>query len=91
MDNAKSERIRWYDKKTQPEWHLPITELSRLIGAKWFLPIERLAAMAGVSMDTIKKALRGKRIHICDERKIRKFLMNYKGEVVCLKNLPKMD
>ena len=71
--------------------NVKFTELSRLIGAKWFLPIKRLAAMAGVPIDTTKKALRGYKIHICYERKLRKFLENYKGEMVCTKNLPKMD
>lgn len=68
----------------------PITEIARLIGAKWFLPPERLSEKSGVALSVIRSAIRGEKIHICYERKLRKFLENYKGEMVCTKNLPKM-
>ncbi len=52
----------------------PRTSLAKTIGAKWFLPIEKLAETAGVSVDTIRKALRGTRISADSEQRIRKAL-----------------
>ena len=52
----------------------PITELSRLIGAKWFKPLEKLAEGAGVHLLTVKKAIRGEQILPRYEEKLRDFL-----------------
>lgn len=69
----------------------PITELARLIGEKWYLTIEQLAERSGVGVGSIKLALRGENIHPYQAKKLKKFLMNYKGEMVCEKNLPVME
>lgn len=52
----------------------PITALSKLIGAKWFLPIEKLSEQAGVPINTLLKAVRGGTIPPCKEEKLRAFL-----------------
>lgn len=52
----------------------PITDLSRLIGEKWFLPLEKLAEESGVSLKIIIKAVHGESIWIVNEKKIRKVL-----------------
>lgn len=60
----------------------PITDISRLIGEKWFLGIEKLAERSGVYVNTIKKVLQGEPIGKHSERTLRKFLENYKGELI---------
>ena len=52
----------------------PITELSRLIGAKWFLPLEELQKKTGVPMRWITQAVRGGKIPAEYEKKIREVL-----------------
>ena len=52
----------------------PRTSLAKTIGAKWFLSIEKLAETSGVSVETIKKALRGTSISADSEQRIRKAL-----------------
>lgn len=52
----------------------PVTELSQLIGQKWFLPLEQLAEQSGVAKRWITLAVRGEKIGQHVERKIRDFL-----------------
>jgi hypothetical protein len=69
------------ERRTKIMLNTPITELSRLIGAKWYLPLRVLAERSRVSLEVIRRALRGERIGSYNERKLREFLENYKGEV----------
>ena len=62
------------ERSTKIMMNKPITELSRLIGAKWFLPLERLAKEAGIGIETCQKALYGKEILPRYEKKLRAFL-----------------
>lgn len=59
---------------------MPITDISKLIGAKWFLPLEKLSERTGISVSILEGAVEGQKIHISNERKLRKYLENYKGE-----------
>jgi hypothetical protein len=52
----------------------PVTPLSRLIGQKWYLPLDKLAEQTGVKITTIQHAVNGKPIQPWNERKIREFL-----------------
>ena len=52
----------------------PKTDLSRLMGAKWFLSLEKLAERADVPIGVVLRAVRGERLHPSNERKIRKVL-----------------
>lgn len=52
----------------------PKTDLSRLMGAKWFLSLEKLADRSGVPLGVVLRAVRGERLHPSNERKIRKVL-----------------
>lgn len=52
----------------------PKTDLSRLIGEKWYLSIERLAEKSGVPAKTIHRALHGQKIRQAYENKLRAFL-----------------
>ena len=64
-----------YDERTYKiMMSKPITDLSRLIGSKWFLPLERLAEKSGVSMTVITRAVHGEEIAPWNEKKIRKVL-----------------
>lgn len=64
------------DHITQDMMDKPITELSRLIGAKWFRPLEELAKEAGVGMRWITQAVRGGSIPSNIEKKLREALDN---------------
>ena len=59
---------------------LPKTDISKLIGQKWFLTLEKLSERTGVSVSILEGAVEGQKIHISNERKIRRYLENYKGE-----------
>lgn len=64
-----------YDlRTTEIMLNTPITDLSRLIGQKWFLPLEKLAEASGVSMYTLSRAVRGEKIVAWCEERIRKVL-----------------
>ena len=52
----------------------PITELSRLIGAKWFRPLDELAKKADIAMKWVTQAVRGGKIPPEFERKLREVL-----------------
>ena len=58
----------------------PLKKLSRLIGSKWFLSLDQLAARSGVAKDTIRKAMADEPVLPRYEKKLRDFLENYKGE-----------
>lgn len=61
-----------YDEyQTKGMLEAPITELSKLIGQKWFLPLENLSLKTGVSLSTIIQAVRGYQIGVISEQKIR--------------------
>lgn len=72
----------YLERNTRIMLQTPITELSRFIGAKWYLPLEKLSERSGVSYEVIKRALHGETIGVVSERKLREFLENYKGEVI---------
>ena len=59
----------------------PITKLSRLIGRKWFLPLEKLSAQSRVPLQTIVRAVNGEE-NILDryEQRLTAFLEAYKGD-----------
>jgi hypothetical protein len=64
-----------YDERsTKIMMSKPITELSRYIGQKWFLPLEKLSERSGVAMTVIIKAVHGEKIRSDNERKIREVL-----------------
>ena len=58
-----------------------IIPLPQMIGQKWFLPLDKLAARSGVTRQTISKVLHGEKIYPAYERKLRAFLENYNGEI----------
>ena len=62
------------DHNTMCMMETPITDLSRLIGAKWFRPLEELAKEAGVYMRWITQAVRGGDIPQNIEQKLREVL-----------------
>lgn len=62
------------EKSTKYMLNAPITELSKLIGRKWFLPLEQLAERSGVAERWITQAVRGEEIGRHVEQKIRDFL-----------------
>lgn len=62
------------ENATKAMMETPITDLSRLIGAKWFLPLEELSKKSGVAMRWITQAVRGGKIHPNIEKKIREVL-----------------
>lgn len=53
---------------------MPITELSKLIGAKWFLPLEKLSEKSNVPLGTIKGAVAGRKILPRHEKRLRELL-----------------
>lgn len=54
---------------------MPITDLSRLIGRKWFLPLRTLAERSGVPLYTIYRAVEGGKLKAHNhEQKLRMFL-----------------
>ena len=71
----------YQERSTKIMLATPITELSRFIGSKWYLPLEKLSELSGVSYEVIKRAIHGETIGVVSERKLRGFLENYKGEV----------
>ena len=71
-----------YDERTTKiMMRKPVTELSRFIGSKWFLTLDKLAERTGVSLGVITAAVEDKPIRPWNEAKIRRYLDNYKGEV----------
>lgn len=52
----------------------PITDISRLIGRKWYLPLEQLAEQSGVRLYSILKAVKGENITPLNEKNLRTFL-----------------
>lgn len=59
-----------------------MTDLQKLIAAKWFLPLETLAQRSGVCFAHIQRVLHGEEIVDWSEKNLRKFLKNYYGEEV---------
>ena len=57
-----------------------MTDLQKLIAAKWFLPLETLAKRSGVCFAHIQRALHGEEICEWSEKDLRKYLKNYYGE-----------
>jgi predicted transcriptional regulator len=66
--------MTYEERSTKIMMEKPITELSKLIGAKWFLTLEQLAEKSGVPLLTLRKAIRGMEISSCYEKKLREFL-----------------
>ena len=57
-----------------------MTDLQKLIAAKWFLPLEILAERSGVYIKTIQRVLQGEEDGDWREQKLRKYLEKYNGE-----------
>lgn len=54
---------------------LPITDLSRLMGRKWFMPLSTLAERSGIPLYTLSRAIAGGDITAHNhEQKLRTFL-----------------
>ena len=62
------------ERNTRIMMEMPITDLSRLIGEKWFLPLEKLAEESDVSLSIVIKAVHGNKIGYWSEKKIRRVL-----------------
>lgn len=62
------------ERETRIMLETPITELSRFIGAKWFLTLEQLAEQSGLPIRTILKAVHGEKIAPFYEKRLRTFL-----------------
>ena len=62
------------DHATKEMMDKPITELSRLIGSKCFLPLDKFANEVGVYKGWLTRALRGEKIPPAIEKKIREAL-----------------
>lgn len=77
--NGSEERV------TKQMLEYPISSLAKLIGSKWYLPLEKLSEKSGAPITAIIRVLKGKPIRADNERKLREFLENYKGESVCTK------
>ena len=58
----------------------PITTLSRLIANKWFLTLQTLSERTGVPVTVIENAVEGGKLRADNDRKLRRYLENYKGE-----------
>ena len=67
-------RSGYDERSTKIMMERPITELSRLIGEKWFLSIDLLAEKCGVNKRWISQALNGGEIGRHIEQKIRDYL-----------------
>ena len=52
----------------------PITDLAKLIGQKWFLPLENLAEETGVAKKWVTQAVRGGKVGKHVEQQLRDFL-----------------
>lgn len=62
------------ESKTKRELEKPITDLSKLIGQKWFKSLDELAEKVGVPVNIIKNVVNGKKVRSWNERRIRDFL-----------------
>lgn len=63
-----------FAKSTKKMFETPITELSRYIASKWYLPLERLSEQSGVPLAVIKRAIRGGSILPKYEKPLREYL-----------------
>jgi hypothetical protein len=52
----------------------PITDLSRYIGAHWYLSLEKLAEQSGLLFKTVTRAVKGETILPRYEKRLREFL-----------------
>lgn len=52
----------------------PMTSLSRYIGSKWFLPLDKLSKRSGVPFTILQKAIRGEKIAPIYEARLRAYL-----------------
>lgn len=62
------------ERRTRDMMDTPVTDLARLIGQKWYLPLDDLAKEAGVRPRFVTQAVRGKAIGSYVEQKIRDVL-----------------
>jgi hypothetical protein len=51
----------------------PITELSRLIGMKWFRPLDKLAARADIPIGAVINVVEGRAIRPSYEKKLLRY------------------
>ena len=76
----RKQKMKCGKYETASEFHTrlmlshPITPLARLIGRKWFLPIEKLVEKTGVSERTFYFIMRGDTVSPPIEKKIRSYL-----------------
>ena len=61
-------------QQTRRMMAIPITALAKLIGAKWYSSVEKLADAAGVPKYAVTSAINGKRAFPKHEKKLRDFL-----------------
>ena len=69
-------------KKTLQMVNTPITDLRTLLGRKWFLKPTLLAKRANIGYEAVIDAANGKPLPTIVEKKLRRFLENYKGELL---------
>lgn len=58
-----------------------MTDTQKLIAEKWFLTLDRLAERTGLARSTLGRIVRGYHVGEESERKVRKYLESYQGEV----------
>lgn len=68
-------------KKTLKMVNTPVTDLRILLGSKWFLRPDLLAKRANIGYDAVINAANGKTLPAIVEKKLRRYLENYKGEI----------
>ena len=69
-------------KKTLQMVNTPVTEIQKLIGRKWFLRPDLLAKRANIGYEAVIDAANGKKLPAIVEKKLRRYLENYKGELL---------
>lgn len=69
----KCKRLEKYLVETD-RINVKTTELSRLIGRKWFLSAEKLSEQSGVPISVVCKASKGEKIAPKQEKRLRLFL-----------------
>lgn len=58
-----------------------MTDTQKLMAEKWFLTLDRLAERTGLKRSTLSRIARGYHVGEETERKVRKYLESYQGEV----------
>ena len=72
------------DHITQDMMDKPITELSKLIASKCFLPLDKFAKEIGVGKEWLMQAVRGEKLPPHIENRLREALEIYDSRCFCL-------